>query len=113
MLVISRKKNEAMVIGNNIVVSVAKVEPAQVSLNVDCPLEYPVELEESGEKINRLDHTPCILARKKLESLLINGDVTVTVVEIREDKVRLGFVLPKELPIHRKEVFEAIHGKSP
>jgi carbon storage regulator len=35
----------------------------------------------------------------------------VTVVEIRGDKVRLGIVAPKEVPVHRQEVFEAIHGK--
>jgi len=34
------------------------------------------------------------------------------VVEIRGDKVRLGIVAPKEVPVHRQEVFEAIHGKA-
>ena len=33
-------------------------------------------------------------------------------VEIRGDKVRLGIVAPKEVPVHRQEVFEAIHGKA-
>jgi carbon storage regulator len=36
----------------------------------------------------------------------------VTVVEIRGDKVRLGIVAPKEVPVHRQEVFDAIHGKA-
>src|SRR6516162_8506719 len=52
-----------------------------------------------------------VLSRKKNESIIINNDITVTVVEIREDKVRLGIVSPKDVPVHRQEVFEAIHGK--
>lgn len=52
-----------------------------------------------------------VLARKKNESIVINNDITVTVVEIRGDKVRLGIVAPKNVPVHRQEVFEAIHGK--
>jgi carbon storage regulator len=54
-----------------------------------------------------------VLSRKKNESIIINNDVIVTVVEIRGDKVRLGIVAPKEVPVHRQEVFEAIHGKAP
>jgi carbon storage regulator len=53
-----------------------------------------------------------VLSRKKNESIVINNDITVTVVEIRGDKVRLGIVAPKEVPVHRQEVYEAIHGKS-
>ncbi|HVS38029.1 MAG TPA: carbon storage regulator CsrA [Gemmataceae bacterium] len=52
-----------------------------------------------------------VLSRKKNESIVINNDVIVTVVEIRGDKVRLGIVAPKEVPVHRQEVFDAIHGK--
>src|SRR5262245_26715368 len=51
-----------------------------------------------------------VLSRKKNESIVINNDITVTVVEIRGDKVRLGIVAPKEVRVHRQEVFEAIHG---
>lgn len=51
-----------------------------------------------------------VLSRKKNESIIINNDITVTVVEIRGDKVRLGIVAPKEVPVHRQEVYEAIHG---
>ena len=53
-----------------------------------------------------------VLSRKKNESIVINNDITVTVVEIRGDKVRLGIVAPKEVPVHRQEVFDAIHGKA-
>jgi len=52
-----------------------------------------------------------VLSRKKNESIVINNDIVVTVVEIRGDKVRLGIVAPKEVPVHRQEVYDAIHGK--
>ena len=54
-----------------------------------------------------------VLSRKKNESIVINNDIIVTVVEIRGDKVRLGIVAPKDVPVHRQEVYEAIHGKGP
>ena len=49
-----------------------------------------------------------VLSRKKNESIVINDDITIVVVEIRGDKVRLGIEAPKELPAHRNEVYEAI-----
>ena len=49
-----------------------------------------------------------VLSRKKNESIVINDDITIVVVEIRGDKVRLGVEAPKEVPVHRREVFEAI-----
>ena len=52
-----------------------------------------------------------VLSRKKNESIVINNDITVTVVEIRGDKVRLGIVAPKTVPVHRQEVYDAIHSK--
>jgi carbon storage regulator len=52
-----------------------------------------------------------VLSRKKNESIVINNDVVITVVEIRGDKVRLGIVAPKDVPVHREEVYEAIHGQ--
>jgi carbon storage regulator CsrA len=51
-----------------------------------------------------------VLSRKKNESIVIGGGITVTVVEIRPDKVRLAIVAPKEASIHRQEVWAAIHG---
>lgn len=49
-----------------------------------------------------------VLTRKKSEKVILNNNITVTVVEIRGDKVRLGFEAPKEMPVHREEVFELI-----
>lgn len=50
-----------------------------------------------------------VLSRKKNEAIVINHDVTVTIVDIRGDKVRLGIVAPKEVPVHRKEEYDAIY----
>jgi len=54
-----------------------------------------------------------VLSRKKNESIIINDNITVTVIEIRGDKVRLGIEAPKTVSVHRREVYEAIHGQQP
>jgi carbon storage regulator len=51
-----------------------------------------------------------VLSRKKNESIIICDNITVTVIEIRGDKVRLGIEAPKNVSVHRREVYEAIHG---
>ena len=50
-----------------------------------------------------------VLSRKKNESIVINNDISIVIVEIRGDKVRLGIEAPKEVPVHRREVYDAIH----
>ncbi len=49
-----------------------------------------------------------VLTRKRGESIVIDDNVIVTVIEIRGDKVRLGVEAPKEVPVHRREVWDAI-----
>ena len=49
-----------------------------------------------------------VLSRRKDESIMIGDDVEVTIVDIRGDKVRLGITAPKAIPVHRREVYEAI-----
>jgi len=53
-----------------------------------------------------------VLSRKKNESIVINDDISIVVVEIRGDKVRLGVEAPKEVPVHRREVYDAIQRSS-
>jgi len=54
------------------------------------------------------------LSRRKYESVIIADNIHIVVVEIfrgptpAEDKVRLGFELPREIPLHRREVYDAI-----
>ena len=50
-----------------------------------------------------------VLSRKKNESVVINDNIAIVVVEIRGDKVRLGIEAPKDVPVHRKEIYDAIH----
>jgi carbon storage regulator len=54
-----------------------------------------------------------VLSRKKNESIVINNDIRIVVVEIRGDKVRLGVEAPREVPVHRREVYDAIQRGAP
>lgn len=49
-----------------------------------------------------------VLTRERNESIIIGNNIVVTVVDIRGDKVRLGIQAPIEIPVHRKEIYEAI-----
>ena len=49
-----------------------------------------------------------VLSRMKNESLIIDNDITITVVELRHDKVRLGVDAPGWVPVHRSEVQEKV-----
>ena len=49
-----------------------------------------------------------VLSRQRDESIIIGDNIVVTIVDIRGDKVRLGIQAPSEVPVHRREVFEAI-----
>ena len=45
------------------------------------------------------------LTRKKGESLVVNNNIEITVLEIRGDQVKIGIAAPREVPINRKEVY--------
>lgn len=49
-----------------------------------------------------------VLSRMKGEQIVIGGSITVTILEVRGDKVKLGFAGPAEIPIHRQEVHERL-----
>ncbi|MDR2169553.1 MAG: carbon storage regulator CsrA [Planctomycetaceae bacterium] len=49
-----------------------------------------------------------VLSRKRNESVVINDNITVVVVDVRGDKVRLGINAPKNVPVHRKEIYDSI-----
>jgi len=49
-----------------------------------------------------------VLSRQRDESIIIGDNIVVTIVDVRGDKVRLGIQAPTEIPVHRREVYEAI-----
>lgn len=53
-----------------------------------------------------------VLSRHMDEGVMIGDNVRVVIVEIRGDKVRLGIDAPKDTPVHRDEVYDAIQQKA-
>ena len=51
-----------------------------------------------------------VIPRRPGESVVIDGNIIVTVIEVRGDKVRLGIEVPRGGTVHRREVYEAILG---
>ena len=53
-----------------------------------------------------------VLTRRRGEVVTIGHDIEVMVLEIKEDQVRLGVKAPKAIPVHRKEIYEAIKAEN-
>lgn len=51
-----------------------------------------------------------VLSRHKNERIMIGDDICVTIVEVRGDKVRIGIDAPQQIPVHRQEIYDLIHG---
>ena len=49
-----------------------------------------------------------VLSRQRDESIMIGDDVEIVIVDVRGDKVRLGITAPKSIPVHRREIYDAI-----
>ncbi len=49
-----------------------------------------------------------VLSRQRDESIMIGDNVEIIIVDVRGDKVRLGITAPKEIPVHRREIYDAI-----
>ncbi len=52
-----------------------------------------------------------VLSRQRDQSVMIGEDTEVRVIDVRGDKVRLGFVAPRDVSVHRKEVYDAIRNE--
>lgn len=49
-----------------------------------------------------------VLSRQRDQSIIIGDNIVITIVDVRGDKVKLGIEAPREIPVHRQEVYEAI-----
>ncbi len=54
-----------------------------------------------------------VLSRRRNEQIVIGENIVVTVVDIRVGNVRLGVEAPKSVPVHRKEIHEALRSRQP
>lgn len=52
-----------------------------------------------------------VLSRHRNESIMIGENIEIMIIDIHGDKVRLGIAAPKSVPVHRREVYEAIQHK--
>jgi carbon storage regulator len=69
---------------------------------------WPGFLVKYNKANRQKELTMLVLSRQKDESIVIGDDVEVTIVDVRGDKVRLGITAPKNIPVHRREIYEAI-----
>jgi carbon storage regulator len=53
-----------------------------------------------------------VLTRKENESIMIGDAIEVKVLDLKENQVKLGIVAPREVAVHRREVYEAIHAEN-
>ena len=98
MIVISRQVADAIMVGEDVEVGVVAIEPAAVTLSV--------RHSAVGGRLTLEDSFQQVAGRDAVISLPAVG--VCTIVDIRGDKVRLGMDAPKDVSIHRKEVWEAI-----
>jgi carbon storage regulator len=54
-----------------------------------------------------------VFTRGKMQQIVIDDNIVVTVVDIRGEKIRLGIEAPREVPVHRREVHDSIHRGAP
>ncbi len=52
-----------------------------------------------------------VLSRQKDESIMVGDNVEITIVDIRGGRVRLGITAPKDIPVHRREIYDAIQNQ--
>ncbi len=111
MLVVSRKKNESIVISDDLEVVVVEIQGDTVQLGIvagwceDAPSESPPP--EPPKEHSPSPSKTIVLSRKKNESIVISDEIMIIVVEIRGDKVRLAVEAPLPMTPQRREEWEA------
>lgn len=105
MLVLSRQAGQTVIIGEDLFVTVDKILSQAGQLSVCAPAR--VIKGVSGTVLEKRANVAAILLARD-EHVDLGPEIRVTVVDIRGDKLRLGIDSPPELPVHRKEVYDAI-----
>lgn len=102
MLVLSRTVGDGVLVGESHFLTVTKIMPG-----ISATLQYgPAEGPEAAQVTKTL---------RRAESWEVQPEVRFTVIDLRPgppDKVRLGIECPREMPVHRREVYEAIQRES-
>jgi len=99
MLVLSRRINEAIVVGDDVLLSVADIRGDRARLVVS---------SRSGDRVA----DPADRWARSDQTFEVSADASYCVIEVLPDKVRLGIIAPVHVPVHRKEVYEAIRRHS-
>ena len=98
MLVLSRQHNEALVIGDDLLIIVDRIHADFAEFRL---VRGPVNMP--GEHKLQEFHL------REGEEFQIAEDVGFTLVQMREEKIRVGVSSPADMAVHRKELYDAIH----
>ena len=108
MLVLSRFEGQKIIVGDDVVIKVIGSDHEATLLEIVLPEEKQVTCPEYPEVVYRDDNGRVTAQLRYGDSILIDQCIEVRVVELRGVKVRLGFEAPRNVPVHREEVYVAI-----
>jgi carbon storage regulator len=74
----------------------------------DEQLAGTLRISECSKNRQQKELAMLVLSRQRDESIMIGDDVEIIIVDVRGDKVRLGITAPKSIPVHRREIYDAI-----
>lgn len=127
MLILERYPKEIIRIGTNIIITILAVKGIQVRCCMLCPKNIPIRrlevarrmvlqgmtllerlrLENQTEEIGNL-----VITRMPGEGFLIGPDITVTILQVKGFKVRVGIDAPRSIPVHRQEIFARLQAEA-
>jgi len=129
MLILRRRKDESIMIGDDVEIIAKDIQDDKVGLKIMAPDDVPILMKEIWDAIQRkngqkkesqdqqgtqepvmgaTDRCAPVLFLKRDDSIMIGDDVEIIIVGIIRSGVRLGITAPKEIPVHRREVYDAI-----